>query len=152
MPGLRFDGRLESDQEATFIRVPAEVLEALGRGKRMPVKVTLNGYTYRSTVAVYGGRYYLPVRREVRQAARVQAGDELSIGLEYDAELRTVDLPEDLQAALAADAAAAAGFGRLSFTRKKETVMWLADAKLPATRRRRLGQVLRMLRPDLRAR
>ena len=54
MPALQFDGRLESDQGACFIRVPPQTLTALGEGKRMPVKVTLNGYTYRTTIAVYG--------------------------------------------------------------------------------------------------
>ena len=146
MPQLRFEAALESDQEAQFIRVPAEVLAALGRGKRVPVKVTLNGYTYRSTIAVYSGRYYLPVRREVRQAAGVTAGDRLTVGLEYDAELRTVDLPADLQAALKTDPADAIAFEKLSYTRKKEVVAWVIQPKGPKTRQRRLTQAMRMLR------
>jgi hypothetical protein len=94
MPALHFDGRLESDQGACFIRVPPEVLAALGQLKRMPVKVSINGYTYRTTIAVYGGKSYLGVRREVLKAAGVAAGDPLTVGLEYDAQVRTVDPPK----------------------------------------------------------
>lgn len=71
MPKLSFESRLESEQAACFIPLPAEVLTAVGRGKRVHVRVTINGYTYRTTVAVYGGKYYLGVRREVREAAGV---------------------------------------------------------------------------------
>jgi len=78
MPDLRFECRLESDQEACFIRVPPEVLTTLGQRKRAPVKVTINAYTYRTTIAVYGGKSYIGVRREVREAAGVAAGDQLT--------------------------------------------------------------------------
>ena len=119
MPELHFESRLESDQGACFIRVPPQTLTALGKGKRLPVKVTINGYTYRTTIAVYGGKSYLGVRREVREAAGVAAGDRLTVGLEYDAEPRTVDLPDALRSALEADAAAAAAFEKLAYTRKE---------------------------------
>ncbi|TMD23335.1 MAG: DUF1905 domain-containing protein, partial [Chloroflexi bacterium] len=85
MPALQFAGRLESDQRACFIRVPPQTLTALGPGKRAPVKVTINGFTYRTTIAVYGGKSYVGVRREVREAAGVAAGDPITVGLEYDA-------------------------------------------------------------------
>src|SRR5712672_1580991 len=98
MPELRFEGRLESDQGACFIRVPPEVLTTLGQRKRAPVRV--KAFTYRTTIAVYGGRSYIGVRREVREAAGVAAGEGLTVGLEYDSELRTVDLPDTLRAAL----------------------------------------------------
>ena len=146
MPALHFDGRLESDQDACFIRVPPEVMTALGDKKRLPVKVTVNGYTYRTTVAVYGGKFYLGVRREIREAAGVTAGDQLTVGLEYDAELRSVDLPDGLRAALEADAAMAAAFEKLSYTRKKEFVQWVSGAKRPETQRRRMEQALATLR------
>jgi hypothetical protein len=56
MPERQFEGRLESDQDACFIRLPPEVLTVLGQGTRVPVKVTINGYPYRTTIAVYGGK------------------------------------------------------------------------------------------------
>jgi hypothetical protein len=146
MPELRFESRLESDLDAFFIRVPPEVVAALGRGKRVPVKVTLNRYTYRRTIAVYGGQHYLGLRREVREAAGVAAGDQLTVGLEYDAELRTVDLPDGLRAALGADAESAAAFDKLSYTHKKELVQWVTGAKRAETQRRRMEQAMAMLR------
>ena len=146
MPQLRFESRLESDREACFIRVPPEVLTALGQGKRVPVKVTINGYTYRTTIAVYAGQYYVGVRREVREAAGVAAGDQLRVGLEYDAELRAVDLPEGLRSALQADPEAAAAFDKLSHTDKKELVQWVTGAKRPETQRRRMEQAMASLR------
>ena len=146
MPELRFEARLESDQGACFIRVPPEVLAALGQRKRAPVKVTINATTYRTTIAVYGGKSYLGVRREVREAAGVAGGEQLTVGLEYDAELRTVDLPQPLRARLEADAEAAAAFEKLSHTRKKEFVEWLNSARQPETQRRRMAQVMALLR------
>jgi hypothetical protein len=146
MPQLRFEGRLESDKEAHFIRVPAAVLTALGEERRMPVKVTINGYAYRSRIAVYAGQFYLGLRREVREAAGVAAGDQLMVGLEYDAELRTVDLPEGLRSALKASAEAAAAFEKLSYTRRKELVQWVTGAQRGETQQRRMAQAMAMLR------
>ena len=146
MPALQFEGCLESDQGACFIRVPPETLTALGQGKRVPIKVSLNGYTYRTTIAVYGGKSYIGVRREVRDAAGVAAGDPLTVGLEYDAEVRAVDLPPALRHVLEADAAAAAAFEKLSYTRKKEFMQWVTGAKRAETQRRRMEQAMAMLR------
>src|SRR3989442_12967034 len=81
MPELHFESHLESDQGACFIRVPPPTLAMLGERKRAPVKVTLNGYTYRTTIAVYGGKSYLGVRREVREAAGVAAGERRGGGV-----------------------------------------------------------------------
>jgi hypothetical protein len=146
MPDLRFDSLVESDQEALFVRVPAPVVTALGHGKRVPVNVTINGHTFRSRIAVYGGQYYLGLRREVREAAGVAAGDQLTVGLEYDAELRSVDLPEGLRSALAADAESAAAFAKLSYTQKRELIQWVTGAKRVETQRRRMEQAMTMLR------
>jgi uncharacterized protein YdeI (YjbR/CyaY-like superfamily) len=150
MPEMRFECRLESDQGACFIRVPPEALTTLGERKRAPVKVTIKAYTYRTTIAVYGGKSYIGVRRQVREAAGVEAGDQFTVGLEYDSELRTVDLPEALGAALEGDPKAAAAFDKLSHTRKKEFVDWVTGAKKADTQQRRLAQAMKMLRGSVR--
>lgn len=106
--------------------------------------MTINGYPYRTTVAVYVGKSYLGARREVREAAGVAAGDQFSVMLEYDAELRTVDLPDVLRATLEADPASAAPFEKLSYTRKREFIQWVTGAKRLATRRR-MEQAMAML-------
>jgi len=87
---------------ATGMTVPNDVVERLGAGKRPPVKVTINGYTYRNTIAVMGGRYMLSVAAEHRAAAGVSAGDKLKVTLELDTAERTLDIPADLAKALKA--------------------------------------------------
>ena len=103
---------------ATGLPVPAEAVAALGTKKRPPVKVTLNDYTYSSTVAAYGDVFMLPLAAEHRTAAGVQAGDVVEVTLELDSEPRTVEVPDDLAAALA-EAGAIAAFDRLAYSTRK---------------------------------
>jgi hypothetical protein len=111
------------------------------------VTVTLNGgYTYRSTVAVMGGDYMLPVSAEVRAGAGVAAGDELDVDLELDTAPRAVDVPADLRAALDADPAAAAAFAALSYSKQRAHVLSVEGAKTADTRLRRVEKVLGTLR------
>jgi hypothetical protein len=137
----------EADGTTAFLELPAEVVAAVGAGrKRPPVRVTLNGYTYRSTVAVYGGRFYVPVRREVREAAGVRHREPLAVRLEPDDAPREVEVPDDLAAALAADPDVEAVFAGLSFSNRKEYADWIVTARREDTRRRRVGQAVEMLR------
>jgi hypothetical protein len=129
---------------ATFLEVPLDVPALFGRA-RAPVRVTIRGHTYRSTVAVYGGRY-LPLNRTNRAAAGVAAGETVSVELESDDEPPTVDVPEDLQAALAGDTEAAAAFERLSYTHRREYVEWITEAKREETRARRIAKTVERLR------
>jgi Domain of unknown function (DUF1905) len=102
---MRFRTTLElGGKTATGFRVPPDVVAALGKGKRPPVLVTINGYTYRNTVAVYGDTYMLGVAAEHRAATGVQAGDEIEVDLELDTAPREVELPADFATALDADA------------------------------------------------
>src|SRR4051794_14222248 len=89
---------------ATGIRVPPEVIASLGSSKRPPVRVTINGYTYRSTVAVMGGEFMVGVSAENRCGARVVAGDEVEVEIALDTEPRVVTVPPDFAAALDRDA------------------------------------------------
>ena len=129
---------------ATGIRVPPEVVASLGKCKKPPVKVTLVGYTYRSTVAVYGDAFLLPLAQEHRQAAGVKAGDEVEITLELDEEPRTVELPDDLAAALDA-AGARAAFDKLAPSARKEHVRQVETAKAQDTRDRRVAKIVSSL-------
>jgi hypothetical protein len=132
-------------KNATGISVPAEVIAALGTQKRPPVKVSLNGYIYRSTVAAYGDVFMLPVSQEHREAAGVQAGDEIEVTLELDTEPRTVDVPDDLAAALSQKPGAAAAFEALAFSKRKEFVRQVEDAKTQETRDRRIDGIVAKL-------
>lgn len=131
---------------ATGIRVPPEIVEALGSGKKPAVRVTINGYTYRSTVAVYGGEFLLPVSAEVRERAGVAAGDGIEVAVELDTEPRAVEVPDDLAAALAADAEASRFFEGLSYSNKRRIVLSIEDAKTAETRQRRIAKTVENLR------
>jgi hypothetical protein len=139
------DGVLPADA-VPLIEVPPQVVDALGRGKRPPVVVTLNGYSWRSTVAVYGGQYYLPVARGNRMAAKVELGDWVEVKLELDTALREVELPPALTEALAADSDVKAAFDKLSVTTRREHAEAIISAKHEETRKRRLDRILASLR------
>jgi hypothetical protein len=144
---VRFRATLQTNgKTATGIEVPPTVVEALAGGKRPPVRITLHEHTYRTTVAKMGGRFLIPVSAEVRQAAGVTAGDELDVGIELDDAPRTVEVPADLAAALAAEPAAAAAWEKLSDTHRKEWARSVADAKKPETRQRRVQAAVDQLR------
>ena len=128
-----------------LIEVPARVVSALGDKKRVPVSVTLNGVSYRSTIAVYGGKFYLPARKEIRDAAKLAPGKRAHVTLEADTAARTVAVPSDLGKALAS-AKLRPAFDALSFTRRKEHVAGVIGAKRPETRSARIAKVVTALR------
>ena len=129
---------------ATGIIVPDDVVDKLGQGKKPKVVVTLKGYSYRSTVAVMGGKFMLPLAKEHRDAASVKAGDKVEVTLELDDKPREVDVPKDLAAALK-KAGARAAFDKLSFTHRKEHVRAIEEAKAPETRARRIEKAVAMV-------
>ena len=131
---------------ATGLEVPADVVEALGRGKRPPVRVTIRGHTYRSTVAVMGGAYFLPLSAEHRTSAGVAAGDEVEVELELDDEPRKVEVPADLAEALAGDPEAKAFFEGISYSKQRWFTESITGAKKPDTRQRRVEKAVAMLR------
>jgi hypothetical protein len=129
---------------ATGIQVPDEVVEKLDAGKRPPVAVTLGGYTYRTTVAVMGGVYMVPLAAEHREAAGVQALQEVDVDIELDTAPRVIELPDDLSAAM--DEAARTAFDGLATSHQKEWVRWVTDAKKPETRTARIEKTVEGLR------
>lgn len=130
---------------ATGLPVPAEAVAAMGAGKKPKVLVSLNGYTYRSTVAAYGEISMLPLAAEHRQAAGVQAGDQVEVTIQLDTEPRTVEVPAELADALAAYVGARAAFDSLSYTMRKEYARQVESAKSPDTRQRRIEKILAAL-------
>lgn len=144
---MKFRARVElGGKTATGVYVPAQVVAALASGKRPPVRVTIGGHTYRTTVASMGGQYVVPLSAENRQAAGVAAGDEVEVGIELDAETRELALPTELDQALQSDPRARAFFGELSYTHRKEWVRWIEEAKKSETRALRLERTLAALR------
>jgi hypothetical protein len=136
---------LQAGKTATGIRVPDDVVEALGKGKRPAVRVTINGFTYRSTVAVMGGDYMVGVSAENRAGARVEGGDEVDVDMELDDAPRDVTLPPDFAAALDADANARRTFDGLSPSNKGWHVSSIEGAKTDETRQRRIAKQVEAL-------
>ena len=144
---MRFRTTIElGGKTATGFQVPPEVVEGLGSTKRPPVRVTINGYTYRSTVAPYGGVFMLPLSAEHRTAAGLAAGDEVDVDLELDTEPREVAVPPDVAEALAADPAAKQAFEVLSYSHQRRHILAIDGAKTPETRQRRIAKALATLR------
>lgn len=130
---------------ATGFEIPTEIVDTLGAGKKPPVKVTINGYTYRSSVAVMGGKFLCGVAAEHRGPAGVKAGDSVEIDLQLDTEKREVAIPDDIAAALKANPAAKAAFEKLSYSHKRAHVEPIAAAKAADTRQRRIDKMITTL-------
>ena len=144
---MKFQAIVErSGKTATGIKVPAEVVESLGQGRRPPVSVTIGGYTYRSTVGVMGGQFMLPLSAENRAAAGVAAGDAVEVEVELDTQSRAVSVPPDFTEALSKDAAARQAFDKLSNSHKQRWVLSITSAKAEQTRQRRIANAIEALR------
>jgi hypothetical protein len=129
----------------TGINVPPEVIEKLGGGKKPAVVVTLNNYSYRSTVAVMGGRYMISLSAENRKNANVKGGDELEITVMLDTEARTVDLPSDFKKGLDNNKQAQMAFEKLSPSKKKAMVVSINEAKTEETKFKRIEKAINSL-------
>ncbi len=148
---MRFHAIVElGGKTATGIAVPDNVVAALGSGKRPPVRVTIGAYSYRTTVAPMGGRFFVPLSAENRAAAGVAAGDELDVDIELDDEPREVVTPDDLAHALALDHSAQTFFNGLAYSHRKEWVRWIEDAKKAETRAARVAKAVTSLHDGVR--
>jgi hypothetical protein len=136
----------QSGKTTTGIRVPDDIVDALGAGKRPPVRVTIGGYTYRSSIAVMGGEYWVGVSAENRAAAGVAGGDEVDVEIELDTAPREVTVPADFAAALDAEPDARRTFDALSYSNKSWHVLQVDGAKTDETRQRRLAKSIETLR------
>jgi hypothetical protein len=130
----------------TGIEIPEDVVLGLGRGKRVPVIVTVNGYTFRNTTALMGGQYLVGVSAAHRAASGLKAGDDLEVTLEVDDAPRVVEVPSELAEALARDPVAATAWAKLSYSHQRQHAEPIADAKSPETKARRVQKTLEILR------
>src|SRR5277367_4681674 len=124
MPTKSFKTKFENG----FVEIPFDVRKHFGKA-RPPVRMTINGYTYRSTPCVYGGKYFVPVRMSNQQAAGVKPGDIVSVTIAADTDVREIEPPPELAAALRKNAAAKARWEKLSYTTKKEHAIAILEAK-----------------------
>jgi hypothetical protein len=137
---------VQSGKTATGIEVPEEVVEGLGAGKRPKVVVTVNGYTYRSSIAPMSGSYWVGFSSEHREASGLGGGDEVDVELELDTAPREVTVPDDLAAALDADPAARRTWDGLSYSNRSWHALQITGAKTDDTRQRRIAKSVEALR------
>lgn len=143
---MKFETTLFQIGNNTGIDVPTEVVEALGGGKKPSVVVTVGSYTYRSTIAVMGGRNLISFSAERRAETGLKGGETIEVELELDTAPREVTVPDDLAAALAGEPAAKAFFESLSYSNQLRHVLSVNDAKTPETRQKRIAKAMDMLR------
>jgi hypothetical protein len=133
------------DGNNTGIEVPAEVMDALGVGKRPPVVVNVNGFEYRSTIASIGGKFLIPFSAARREETGIIGGDAIDVELTLDTAPRVVEVPDDLQKALDASPAAAAAWEKLSYSNRKGHVDGVLSARAAETRARRIAAIVTKL-------
>jgi hypothetical protein len=144
---LRFRAELESTgKTAAGFEVPESVVEGLGGGAHPKVTVTVNGFTFRTSIAKMGGRYLLGVSSERRKEAGITAGQVLDVDVEIDTAPREIDVPDDFAAALAADPRAKEFWDTLSYSKKSWHVLQVTGAKRAETRAARIEKSVAMLR------
>jgi hypothetical protein len=143
---MKFVATIEgAGKTAAGIHVPDAVVAALGPSRKPAVNATINGYTYRSSVATVGGRFMLGVSAQVREAAGVAAGDRVEVELTLDTEPREVEVPADLAEALRRDPLAQATFDKLSYSNKRRLVTPIVAAKAEETRERGIARTVARL-------
>ncbi|HEV2027465.1 MAG TPA: YdeI/OmpD-associated family protein [Candidatus Dormibacteraeota bacterium] len=144
---MRFRAKiLQSGKTAAGIDVPAKVVAALGSSKRPPVRATINGFTYRTSVASMGGKFMVGVPPEFREGAGVAAGDVVDIDLEVDTEPREVSIPPDFAAALNRDSKAKQFFETVNYSNKRRLVTAIEAIKSHEARQRRIEKTVEQLR------
>lgn len=139
---MKFTTTIVGEGNKAGIEVPDEIVDGLGAGKRPPVVVTINGQSYRSSIAVMGGKYMVGVSSANRELTGAAAGDTVDVGLELDTEPRVIEVPEDLAAALDSEPDAKAFYATLNYSSQRRYVEPIGEAKTEETRARRIAKVV----------
>jgi antitoxin component of MazEF toxin-antitoxin module len=144
MSRIELTTELVKERNTVRLRINADLSAALGTARLLPAMVTIDGCPIPTTLHRMGGGYMMVLNKEVQQQIGATAGDTVHVTVELDGTERTVDLPDDLAAAIAA-AGVRAGFDRLTPFRQAELVKSVTSAKKPETRARRIELVLHQL-------
>jgi hypothetical protein len=144
--GVAFDTNVTAIGNNTGIVVPDNLIECLGAGRRPAVIVNINGYQYRNTVGVMGGKHMISISAAVRKETGLTGGDPIHVTLTLADAPREVEVPGDFAAALTADADAEAFFGKLSNSLQRYHVDTINAAKTAGTRQRRIEKAISLFR------
>ena len=145
---LKFKVTLEGQEGSSVagFSAPFNVMETFGTRARVPVRGTINGFPFRSSLMPMGGCHRMVVNRTLRAGANCKAGDTVNIVLQRDTEERSVDVPPDLARVLTNHKKAKEHWDKLAFTHKKEMAKWILEAKQEETKKRRLEKILQVLK------
>jgi Domain of unknown function (DUF1905)/Bacteriocin-protection, YdeI or OmpD-Associated len=145
---LRFRVKIEGKEAGVVAAItpPVDVRKVFGTRGRVPVRGTINGFPFRSSLMPMGGCHMMPVNKTLCQGARVQPGDTVDVLMERDEEERTAETPPELQKELAKNKKAMANWEKLSFTHQKEMAISIGEAKREETRVKRLAKVMQILK------
>jgi hypothetical protein len=147
---MRFKVKLEryQDTEVLHVYLPFDVFEVFGTRARLAVKGSINGFPFRSSIfPMGGGKFYMVANREMREGAKLKAGDVAEFLMEKDDDPRAITTPPDLLKALNGRKSAKKVWDRLSYTHRKEHIVAIESAKKPETRARRIAKALETLAP-----
>ncbi len=144
---LRFKGKIEGKEAGVVAAImpPVDVPEFFGTRARVPVRGTINGYPFRSSLMPMGGCHMMPVNKTLRDGAGARPGDIVDVVMERDEEKRTVEAPAVLKKAWAKNKVAKANWEKMAFTHKKEIALWIEAAKKEETRARRVAKAMEVL-------
>jgi hypothetical protein len=145
---LKFTAKIDGREAGVVAAItpPVDVPEFFGTRARVPIRGTINGYPFRSSLMPCGGHHMMPVNSTLCRGAGVKPGDHVEVVMERDEEKRTVDAPPLLQKELTKNKAARANWEKLAFTHKKEMALSIVGAKQEETRTRRLAKVMDVLK------
>lgn len=144
MKSKTYTTRIVREGSTCFIPVPFDPVPVFGK-VRAPVKVTINGYTYQSTIAAMGGTVCIPLRKSNREAARLEGGETVEVRLDLDEAKREVTPPADFVKAMKAEPPAWDRWQELSFTHQREYCEAIEEAKKPETRARRIESAVKAI-------
>jgi hypothetical protein len=149
---LRFRARIEGKEAGVVAAIapPVNVPKSFGTRARVPIRGTINGYPYRSSLSPCGTRHMMPVNKILREGAGVEPGDMVDVVMEWDEEERTVEAPAVLKKELATNKGAQANWEKISFTHKREMALAISGAKQEETRTRRLRKIMQILKSGAR--
>lgn len=145
---LRFQAKIQGREAGVVAAIapPVDVIEYFGTRARVPVRGTINGFAFRSSLMPCGNARMMPVNQTLCRGAGVQPGDLVDVVMERDSEERTVAAPPELEKELAKSRKAQDRWEELAFTHKKEMANSISGAKQEETRKRRLEKVMAVLK------
>jgi hypothetical protein len=145
---LRFRAKIQGREAGVVAAImpPVDVLEYFGTRARVPIRGTINGFAFRSSLMPCGNARMMPVNKALCQGSGVKPGDMVEVVMERDVEARTVEAPPELKRELATSKKAQERWDGLAFTHKKEMAILISGAKQEETRRRRLAKVMEVLK------